>query len=280
MRFNQVSIKKVQQFWDQRPCNIRHSAAPIGTKKYFDEVEARKYFVEPHIPSFAEFKKWKNKKVLEIGCGIGTDTINFAKNGAKVTAIELSPKSLKVAKHRAKVYGLQNKIKFYLANAEKLSKIVPTYPYDLIYAFGVIHHSPNPEKIISEIKKYTYRNTVIKIMIYHRYSWKVFWILFKYGKGAFWKLDQLVADNSEAATGSPVSYIYSIKQAKELLVGFEILKTKIDHIFSYSIPQYIKYNYKKTWYFRYCPRILFRWLETHFGWHLLITAKPSVKPSI
>ena len=39
----------------RRPCNIRHSPKPVGTREYFDEVEARKYFVEPHIPVFAEF---------------------------------------------------------------------------------------------------------------------------------------------------------------------------------------------------------------------------------
>ena len=51
--FRQVAIEKVQEFWDQRPCNIRHSPRPVGTREYFDEVEARKYFVEPHIPRFA-----------------------------------------------------------------------------------------------------------------------------------------------------------------------------------------------------------------------------------
>lgn len=123
--FKNISIEKVKEYWDKRPCNIRHSLAPVGTRQYFDEVEARKYFVEPHIPLFAEFEKWRGKKVLEIGCGIGTDTINFARAGATVTAVELSERSLELAKRRAEVYGLANKIKFYLGNAEELSKFVP-----------------------------------------------------------------------------------------------------------------------------------------------------------
>jgi len=69
----------------------------VGTKQYFDEVEARKYFVEYHIPGFAKFARWRGKKVLEIGCGIGTDTINFARAGAQVTTVDLSGKSMELA---------------------------------------------------------------------------------------------------------------------------------------------------------------------------------------
>lgn len=56
-RFEQVPIDSVKAYWDRSPCNIRHSPKPVGTKEYFDEVEARKYFVEPHIPRFAEFPR-------------------------------------------------------------------------------------------------------------------------------------------------------------------------------------------------------------------------------
>lgn len=270
--FYRVPIQKVKDYWDTRPCNIRHSPSKIGTRQYFDEVETRKYFVEPHIPKFAEFEKWQGKKVLEIGCGIGTDTINFARAGAKVTAVDISEKSLDLAKQRAQVYSLEAQIKFYCADSEELSKVVPTEPYDLIYSFGVIHHTPHPEKAIEEIEKYTKPGTVIKIMVYNRYSWKVFWILLTFWKGAFWRLRELIAKHSEAQTGCPITYTYSAKKAKELLKGFKIVKISIDHIFPYKISDYIKYKYTKVWYFRYLPKFIFRWLEKRFGWHLLITA--------
>ena len=76
--FGDVPITAVRDFWNARPCNIRHSPKEVGTRDYFDEVERRKYFVEGHIPAFAEFSRWKDRKVLEIGCGLGTDTISFS----------------------------------------------------------------------------------------------------------------------------------------------------------------------------------------------------------
>ena len=268
-------IDKVKDFWDTRPCNIRHSPNKVGTKAYFDEVEIRKYFVEPHIPRFADFERWKGKKVLEIGCGIGTDTINFARAGAKVTAVDLSEKSIEIAQQRANLY--EQDIKFYCGNAEELSNFVPIDKYDLVYSFGVIHHTPQPERIVAELQKYMSPTSIFKIMVYFRYSWKVFWILMKYGKGAFWKLDKLISSFSEAQFGCPVTHTYSKNKIKALLKSFTILEQQVTHIFPYKISKYRNYQYDKVWYFKYLPSSLFSWLEHHYGWHLCVTA--SLKQS-
>lgn len=275
VRFRQASIEHVKGFWDQRPCNIRHSSKPVSTKAYFDEVEARKYFVEPHIPRFAQFERWRGKKVLEIGCGIGTDTINFARHGAWVTAVELSEKSLELARKRAEVYGLQDNIRFYLGNAEELTKFVDVEPYDLIYSFGVIHHTPHPERVIEQMRHCVRPGSTVKIMVYHRYAWKVFWILLTYGKGQFWRVAELVAQHSEAQTGCPVTYTYTRRESRALLErhGFRVTEMWVDHIFPYRIPDYVEYRYVKVWYFRWMPQFLFHWLERHFGWHLCVTAE-------
>jgi 2-polyprenyl-3-methyl-5-hydroxy-6-metoxy-1,4-benzoquinol methylase len=217
-QFGESIIESVKDFWDRRPCNIRHSPRPVGTREYFDEVEARNYFVEPHIPRFAQFERWCGKKVLEIGCGIGTDTISFARHGAHVTAVELSEKSLEIAQKRAEVYGLQDRIRFCPGNAEELTTFVPVEPYDLIYSFGVIHHTPNPERVVEQMCHYVQPGSTVKVMVYHRYSWKVLWILLTYGKGQFWRLAELVARHSEAETGCPIT-LYIIV----LLLGDSVL---------------------------------------------------------
>lgn len=275
--FEKVPLTDVQNYWNARPCNIRHSTKPIGTEEYFNEVEARKYKVEPHIPEFAEFEKWRGKRVLEIGCGLGTDTINFARAGAQVTAVDLSEKSLEMARKRAEVFGLADRITFIQADSEHLSEYVPAGKFDLIYSFGVIHHTPHPERVMAQLTGYLKPGTTVKIMVYNRWSWKVIWILFRYGHGRWWKLDKLVADNSEAQNGCPVTYIYSRKQGRELLKagGIRATEARADHIFPYRISDYVQYRYVKVAYFRWMPKPLFRMLERMAGWHLLLTGVPE-----
>jgi 2-polyprenyl-3-methyl-5-hydroxy-6-metoxy-1,4-benzoquinol methylase len=274
--FLQISVNTVRDYWNKRPCNIRHSTKPIGTKEYFDEVEARKYFVEPHIPVFAEFDRWKDKKVLEIGCGIGTDTITFARAGAQVTAVDVSDKSLEIARQRAEVYGLSDRVRFYSGNAEELSSFVPVESYDLVYSFGVIHHTPHPERVIDQVARHFVKpGSTVKVMVYHRSSWKVLWILLTYGKGQFWRLDEHIARHAEAQTGCPIAYTYSKEGVRQLLSPFKVTEVFAEHIFPYRISDYVQYRYVKNWYWRWMPQPLFRWFERHFGWHLCATATVS-----
>ena len=272
--FAEVPIESVRDYWNARPCNIRHSTQPKGTRAYFDEVEARKYCVEPHIPNFADFARWNGKKVLEIGCGIGTDTMNFLRAGATITSVDLSTESLAMASSRAKVYGLDDRVTFHQANAERLSETVPVEPYDLVYSFGVIHHTPHPDRVLDEIRKYVRPGSTVKLMMYYTFSWKVLWIMMSYGRFRFWDLKRLVATHSEAQTGCPVTYTYSKRELARLMEarGWRVTNAFVDHIFSYSIPEYVRYEYKKVWYFRWMPQPMFRWLERRFGWHLCMTA--------
>ena len=253
-----ITIEEVKKFWNDRPCNIKHSSKELGTIEYFDEVELKKFRAEPHILKFTEFPQWKNKKVLEVGCGLGTVGINFALNSADYTGVELSKESLQIAKKRFEVYNQSGK--FYLGNAEELSSFVHIETYDLIYSFGVIHHSPHPEKIISEIKKYMNENSVLKIMLYAKDSWKNYMI-------------DAGLDQPEAQYGCPIANTYTKQDVVELLDGYEVLSIEQDHIFPYQIEPYKKGKYIKQPWFDAMPIEMFETLEKNLGWHLLITAK-------
>jgi SAM-dependent methyltransferase len=255
----QPDIKTVQSYWNARPCNIRHSRQPVGTRQYFDEVEERKYFVEPHIPSFAQFEKWKGKRVLEIGCGIGTDTINFARSGAFVTAVDLSDQSLSLARQRAKIFGFEKQIVFYQANAEDLGSVVPLEPYDLIYSFGVIHHTPDPAKAVAEIRRYMTSLSELRLMLYAKHSWKNIMI-----EAGF--------DQPEAQSGCPVAFTYTQDEAKHLLQGLQSIEIKQEHIFPFVIEKYVKYEYEIVPWFASMPKDMFAALEKSLGWHMLIRA--------
>src|SRR5215210_2081193 len=271
------SIADVQRYWDARPCNIRHSTKPVGSKEYFDEVEARKYLVEPHITGFAEFERWEGKRVLEVGCGIGTDSINFARVGAALTSVELSGESLRIAEQRADVMGVADRIRFVQANAEELTSALDEEPYDLVYSFGVIHHTLHPERALAEMHALVAPGGTLKLMVYHRRSWKVFWIVAAEGHGRFWKTDELVAEHSEAETGCPVTFSYTRSEGRELVEnsGFRVQDLRVDHVFPYRIRDYVEYRYVRESYFRWMPEPLFRAFERRFGWHLLVTAEAA-----
>ena len=253
-----ATIDDVKKYWDDRPCNVRHSKKDLGSIEYFDEVERKGYTAEPHIPKFADFSAWKDKKVLEIGCGMATEGINFARHGADYTGTDLSIESLNLAQKRFQVYN--KKGRFFEGNSENLSAFVPIEKYDLIYSFGVIHHSPHPEKIVSEIKKYMNKNSILKIMLYAKDSWKNYMI-------------EAGLDQPEAQYGCPIVHTYTKNEVVDLLQGYDIISIEQDHIFPYQIEPYKRGEYIKQPWFESMPPDMFRSLEKNLGWHLLITAK-------
>jgi 2-polyprenyl-3-methyl-5-hydroxy-6-metoxy-1,4-benzoquinol methylase len=95
-----ISLDHLQAYWGTRPCNVRHLSKPIGSNEYFHKEERRRYSVEPRILGFAQFERRGGKKVLELGCSIGTDRISFARCGALVTVADLLEKSFEIARKR------------------------------------------------------------------------------------------------------------------------------------------------------------------------------------
>lgn len=254
-----TSLKEVENYWNNRPCNIRHSTAEIGSKEYFDQVEERKYFVEPHIVNFADFSSWRNKKVIEIGCGIGTDAVNFARFGASYTGLELSAESLNLAKKRFEVFGLNGN--FILGNAEEFI-LQDDEKFDLVYSFGVLHHTPSIEKALKSIRKICHNKTVFKLMVYAKNSYKN--AMIKSG-----------IDQPEAQFGCPIANVYYPEEIEIILkkAGFDVVSVSQDHIFPYKISEYKNYVYEKEEWLKTMPEQIFRAMERNLGWHLLIEAR-------
>jgi 2-polyprenyl-3-methyl-5-hydroxy-6-metoxy-1,4-benzoquinol methylase len=274
-----MTLADVRRFWDERPCNVRHSKVDIDLcpLTYNHEVMRRKYFVEPHIPIFSQFRWWRGKRVLDAGCGIGTMAISFAQAGAQVVAVDISGKSVEIARKRAAALGIEeDKLRFVVSPIEKLSRHLPTAePFDLVYSFGVIHHTPYPCAALLELRQLIAPGGAMKLMLYNRRSWKVLWILLNYWRGQHPRnLSKFIQKFSEAQTGCPVTHTYTEKSAAALLrdCGFTVVKMEIDHIFPYRIPAYVEGRYEKEWYWRMLPARVFRWLERRFGWHILIDA--------
>jgi 2-polyprenyl-3-methyl-5-hydroxy-6-metoxy-1,4-benzoquinol methylase len=262
----------VKKYWNDRPCNIRHSNKEFGSREYFDEVEQKKYFVEPHIPTFADFKRWEDKRVLEIGCGIGTDSVNFVRNGAKLTIVEFSEKSLEVCKKRFAVFGLD--AEFYVGDVERLDKVLTAQKFDLIYSFGVIHHTPNPSKAFEQIAKYMDKDTELRVMLYSKISYKMFWVMMENGIKDL-NNAELIRNNAEAEYGCPVAYTYTFDEIEKMLgkYGIKIEKIWKDHIFMWDIPSYKNNIYIKDDYWKNVNDELFKAYERELGWHTLFIAK-------
>lgn len=252
-------LDEVRSYWNTRPCNIRHSQSPIGTKEYFDEVEARRYANEPHNFTFPEFERWRGKRVLEIGCGIGTDAVNFARHGAIYTGVDLSIESINLAQRRFEVFGLTGQ--FIECNAEELDKVFSKgEKFDLIYSFGVIHHAPNPEKIVACLPNLLAKSGEVKCMLYAKNSWKNILI------DADW-------DQPEAQSNCPQAITYTKDEVRELFKAFDTVHVEQDFIFPWNIEHYVKYEYVKQPWFEAMPPELFKIMEKALGWHLMIVAK-------
>jgi 2-polyprenyl-3-methyl-5-hydroxy-6-metoxy-1,4-benzoquinol methylase len=272
-------IEEVKNYWNNRPCNIKHSNEPIGTLNYFNEVEKRKYFVEPHIPKFAEFEKWKGKDVLEIGCGIGTDSINFARAGAKLTVVELSDKSLDICKKRFDLFNL--KANFIQGNSENLQHLLKLAEiekkFDLVYSFGVIHHTEKPKKIVEQVNNLLKDSGEFRLMVYAKYSFKLFDFIYKNDNVDFSKADEIIQYYAEAQLNCPRALTYTFSDAKELLKEFEITYMKKDHIFKFDIPAYIEKKYIVRDEFKNMSEYQFQEMCDEVGWHLLIRCRRKQK---
>jgi ubiquinone/menaquinone biosynthesis C-methylase UbiE len=159
---------EVRDFWNQQSCDTQMAAAPKFSKEYFEQIESFRYRDQPFIHGFAQFSRYRDKRVLEVGFGAGTDFIQWVRAGARACGIDLTPEALENLTHRITAYGLPAPEQITVGDAETLP--FESESFDLGYSFGVLHHSPNTEKAISELVRVVRPGGEIKIMLYNRHS--------------------------------------------------------------------------------------------------------------
>lgn len=159
---------KVREFWNRLSCDTQVATAPKFSRDYFEEIESFRYRDQPFIHSFAQFTRYRGKRVLEVGFGAGTDFIQWLRAGAQASGIDLTDEALANLRARIEAYGLPAPEEIRVADAENLP--FESDSFDLGYSFGVLHHSPHTQKAISELVRVVRPGGELKMMLYNRHS--------------------------------------------------------------------------------------------------------------
>ena len=154
-----------------------------------------------------------------------------------------------------RTFGAERQVKLYNANAEQW---LPPGSFDLVYSFGVLHHTPNPAAALRNIRERLAPDGELRLMLYARWSFKF-----------------LLGEQPEAQAGCPIAKLYTKRTAQDLLraAGFEVISVEKTHIFPWRVADYVNHRYVKRWCWRLVPYKLFSLLEKVAGHHLLIVAR-------
>lgn len=285
--------EQIRQFWDSRPCDAERSTKPIGSREFFDEIRAWRYQYEHHIPSFAQFERWKDQKILEIGVGVGADAYSFAKNGARIHGLDVSPRALEITRQHLNCYGYDGDLQ--VGDAE--CNPWPDNYFDLVYSFGVLLCIPNIVRAVAEVHRVLKPGGVAKVMLYYRPSYN-YWInirLFRrLGLGllnlpggtrfvsaltgqplkTMETYRQLFRDNPQYTPqfflnqntdgpGNPYTSVYSKREGQELFREFAEIEQRVYFLNKRYVPLLG----------RVIPPSIENLFARAVGWHLCITAR-------
>ena len=156
----------VYDFWDQFSCGEELYLTGTEQKGYDNQARSRYELEGDMIFPLARFSESKGLKVLEVGVGLGADHQQFAEAGAELYGIDLTEKAVEHTRKRLAYLGLESNLS--VGDAEELD--FPDETFDLVYSWGVLHHSPNTHKAISEVYRVLRCGGGARIMIYHKWS--------------------------------------------------------------------------------------------------------------
>lgn len=264
------SKQQVHDFWNEASCGEElylsgHDAAS------FNAHLKQRYALEPFILDFAKFSDAKGLSVLEIGVGLGADHQMFAQAGARLQGIDLTGRAVEHTRQRLACFKLESSLA--VGDAENLSFAKNTF--DVVYSWGVLHHSPNTSRAFEEVCRVLKPGGVARIMIYHTYSMVGLMLWLRFGLlrlRPFISMKEIYSNYLE----SPGTKAYSIAQAKELCHGFrqidiqtvlthaDLLESEVGQRYRGSLLSLVR----KIW-----PRWLIRKLFPSAGLFMLIEAR-------
>ena len=261
---------RVREHWESEACGTR-GLALTDRVTFFGQLERERYTQEPYIPGFAKFSDSSGKHVLEIGVGAGTDFMQWTRHGARATGIDLTTAGLALTRERAALEGTN--VRLSQGDAEKLP--FRNNSFDLVYSWGVLHHSPDTAGAIDEVYRVLRPGGVVRIMVYHVPSivgWML-WAVHGLGKGRPWRSPRWAIYHH---LESPGTKAYTRSQARRLLGRFTDVSIRTtlnpgDLLLMRPSPRYRSPIAALAW--KLYPRWFVRMLGDSFGLNLMIEAR-------
>jgi SAM-dependent methyltransferase len=212
----------VRDFWEEASCGEALHLTAATKEGYLREADAR-YLHEPYIRSFADFERAKNKKVLEIGVGLGADHQQFAQSGAILWGIDLTQRAIEHTRKRIALFGLRSHLQ--VMDAEQLT--FEDDFFDMVYSWGVLMVTPDTPRAISEVYRVLKPGGIAKVMIYHKYSFVGYMLWLRY---ALLRLRPFTSLNRiyDRYLESPGMKAYSVSEAQKLLGDFRNVEITIE----------------------------------------------------
>ena len=260
--------QRARDQWSQDPAGAVYGREyRFGTREFFDAVERHRYGeYAPWMPKVMGFNDFFGARLLEVGCGMGTDLLQFARCGAKVTGVDLTPRSIEISRHHLDVYGYHGE--FAITDAEKLP--FANDSFDVVYSNGVLHHTADTASAVREIHRVLRPGGQARVMLYHRGSlayWGQVILLHGILRGEFLRgnsaadiMSKYVEFNQSG--GRPLVKVYSRDQARRLFSMFREVKVQVEQLTQNEL------------YFLggVILKGVFRRLSHIMGWNLVISA--------
>lgn len=279
---HQQAKTQVKEHWETESCGTRYGADE-DRQQYFEEISAARYRLEPYIQPFADFKSAHGLNVLEIGVGAGSDFQHWVDHAAHATGVDLTERAIDLTCERLQLSSTPHQ-RYTLRTADVEQLPFADESFDLVYSWGVLHHSPDTVRAFGEAFRVLKPGGTLRAMIYHDPSWTGLMLYLRYGV-LFRQFRKSPREIIFKYLESPGTKVYTSEEASRFLtqIGFVDLKlsTKLgpgDLLTIRPSRKYDSYLFKVVR--MVYPRWLVRLMGDRYGLNLLVSAlKPGATSS-